>query len=462
MRFLYRFKQIVLLTGDVLSLFIALWLSLLIRNLEIPTIEKWLTHFPLFSIIFLIWILNNYINGLYDLIKISQKQKFYRRFVETSILSLIVGVFFFYLINNTSIAPKTILLLNIFLGYGLSFLWRSAFRKFSGLKKLQTNVLLVGYTPEIKELLEIFNKYPEKGYIISALIEPNKVVKASEFPFDVYYNLHTIRPAITNHNVQIVVISPSLKNDPEAMREFYELLFWKVQINDLSSFYEIVTGRIPPFTFSEGWFLQHLRHHENTIYEKFKILTDFLGAFIIFLVFIFLFPFIALGIKLTSKGPIFFKQKRIGRFGKHFMIYKFRSMYALSGDGSAETEGATFAKKGDKRITSFGKFLRKTRLDELPQAINMLKGEIGLVGPRPERPEICKTLEERMPYYSLRHVVKPGLTGWAVINQNYTDTMESSLQKLQYDLFYIKNRSVLLDVSIILKTVNLVIRFMGQ
>ena len=299
MRFLYRFKQTVLLTGDVLSLFIALWLSLLIRNLEIPTIEKWLTHIPLFSIIFLIWILNNYINGLYDLIKISQKQKFYRRFVETSILSLIVGVFFFYLINNTSIAPKTILLLNISLGYGLSFLWRSVFRKFSGLKKLQTNVLLVGYTPEIKELLEIFNKYPEKGYTISALIEPNKMVKASDFPFDVYYNLHTIRPAITNHNVQIVVISPSLKNDPEAMREFYELLFWKVQINDLSSFYEIVTGRIPPFTFSEGWFLQHLRHHENTIYEKFKIITDFLGAFTIFLVFICLFPFIALGIKLT-------------------------------------------------------------------------------------------------------------------------------------------------------------------
>ena len=137
-------------------------------------------------------------------------------------------------------------------------------------------------------------------------------------------------------------------------------------------------------------------------------------------------------------------------------------MYALSNDGSAETEGATFAKKDDKRITSFGKFLRKTRLDELPQALNMLKGEIGLVGPRPERPEICKTLEERMPYYSLRHVVKPGLTGWAVINQNYTDTMESSLQKLQYDLFYIKNRSMLLDISIILKTVNLLIRFMGQ
>jgi lipopolysaccharide/colanic/teichoic acid biosynthesis glycosyltransferase len=246
------------------------------------------------------------------------------------------------------------------------------------------------------------------------------------------------------------------------MREFYELLFWKVEINDLSSFYEIVTGRIPPFTFSEGWFLQHMCHHENTIYEKFKIFLDFIGGLLVFAIFLIFLPFIGMAIKLTSKGPLFFKQKRIGRFGKHFMIYKFRSMYALSPDGSAEINGAKFAIKNDKRITSIGKFLRKTRLDELPQAINILKGEIGLVGPRPERPEISENLEAKMPYYSLRHIVKPGLTGWAVLNQNYTDNMESSLQKLQYDLFYIKNRSMLMDLSIILKTINLIIRGMGQ
>ncbi|MCF6276342.1 MAG: sugar transferase [Candidatus Magasanikbacteria bacterium] len=462
MRFIYRFKQIILLSGDILSLLVGFWLSFLIRNFHLPTLEKIESHLPLFSVIFIIWILNNYINGLYDLIKISKKETFYRRFVETAILSLVVGVFFFYLINNSKIAPKTLLLLNVFTGYSLSFLWRLLFRKFSGIRKLQTNVLLVGYTKDAKELIDIFEKNPERGYKIVGLIEPNKIIKSSEFSFDVYYNLNTIRPAITNHNAHLVVISPNLKDDHHAMREFYELLFWKVQINDLSSFYEVATGRIPPFTFSEGWFLQHLRHHENTVYEKFKTVLDFFGAVLIFIIFALALPFIAIGIKATSKGPVFFKQKRIGRFGKHFMIYKFRSMFALSKDGSAEIDGATFAKKGDKRITSFGKFLRKTRLDELPQAINMLKGEIGLVGPRPERPEITKKLEEQMPYYSLRHVVKPGLTGWAVINQNYTDTMESSLQKLQYDLFYIKNRSIFLDVSILLKTVNLVIRFMGQ
>jgi lipopolysaccharide/colanic/teichoic acid biosynthesis glycosyltransferase len=137
-------------------------------------------------------------------------------------------------------------------------------------------------------------------------------------------------------------------------------------------------------------------------------------------------------------------------------------MYSLTPDGGAETAGAQFAVKDDKRVTRVGKFLRKTRLDEIPQFINLLKGDITLIGPRPERPQIVEQLESAIIFYSLRHIVKPGLTGWAVVHQNYTDTMEKTLQKLQYDLYYIKNQSVFLDISILLKTINLVIRMMGQ
>jgi len=137
-------------------------------------------------------------------------------------------------------------------------------------------------------------------------------------------------------------------------------------------------------------------------------------------------------------------------------------MYALSEDGSAETQGVEFAKKDDKRVTLVGKILRKSRIDELPQFINILKGDISFIGPRPERPEIVEELKTQMPYYPLRHIIKPGITGWAAIHQHYTDTLETSLQKLQYDLYYIKNRSILLDLSIILKTINVVLRGMGQ
>ncbi|OGH88889.1 MAG: hypothetical protein A2507_03310 [Candidatus Magasanikbacteria bacterium RIFOXYD12_FULL_33_17] len=137
-------------------------------------------------------------------------------------------------------------------------------------------------------------------------------------------------------------------------------------------------------------------------------------------------------------------------------------MYSLSKDGSAEIHGAEFAQKNDKRITSIGKILRKTRLDELPQVINLIKGEITVIGPRPERPEISADLEKQMPYYNIRNVIKPGITGWAQTQQHYTANLETSLQKFQYDLFYIKNRSILLDISILLKTVNVVLRAMGQ
>ncbi|MFA4831687.1 MAG: sugar transferase, partial [Patescibacteria group bacterium] len=138
------------------------------------------------------------------------------------------------------------------------------------------------------------------------------------------------------------------------------------------------------------------------------------------------------------------------------------SMYALSDDGSAELNGAQFAKKKDARATPIGKLLRRTRLDELPQILNLLKRDITLIGPRPERPEIVSQLTGRMPYYPLRHIVRPGLTGWAVLHQNYTDTLETSLQKLQYDLYYIKNRSSLLDLSILLRTINVIVRMRGQ
>ena len=137
-------------------------------------------------------------------------------------------------------------------------------------------------------------------------------------------------------------------------------------------------------------------------------------------------------------------------------------MYALSPDGSAEVNGVQFAIKDDKRVTPIGRWLRKMHLDELPQIWNLIKRDVSLIGPRPERPEIARELESRLPYYPLRHVVRPGLTGWALIHQNYTDNYDTSLEKLQYDLYYIKHRSLLLDLGILLRTVNVIIRFQGQ
>jgi len=461
MKFSYRMRQLILLSGDICSFAIAFWLSLAVRNLSIPTQSSVATNLPFFLILFLLWLAINYINGLYDLTGLSNDKTFLRRFGGTALLSLCVGIAFFYLVPKTRISPKTILILNTLFGYLFSLGWRFLYNSAQGIERLKTRVLCVGYGEELEELIEITSKYPKRGYHIAACIDPEKKLTHKD-DIDVYHSFQKIRSVVTNHDIGLVVISPHLMQNENALRELYELLFWSIPIINLPSFYETITGRIPPSTFSESWFLEHIKHSANPIYEKLRTLADYIAGILLGTIFVILCPLIAIAIRLNSKGGIFFTQKRVGQHGKTFDLYKFRSMYVLSDDGSAETSGAQFAKKGDKRITPVGLFLRKTRLDELPQCINLLKRDITLIGPRPERPEIVTALQLRVPYYPLRHIVRPGLTSWAVLHQNYTDTMEKSLQKLQYDLYYIKNRSILMDLSIGLKTISVILRLKGQ
>lgn len=198
------------------------------------------------------------------------------------------------------------------------------------------------------------------------------------------------------------------------------------------------------------------------MYDRFRLLADYLAAIIIGIFFIITFPFVATAIKLNSKGSIFFRQARVGRNGKIFLIYKYRTMKSLNADGSAETNGPQYASEKDSRITTVGKFLRATRLDEIPQFINIFKNEMGLIGPRPERPEFVQKLTELMPFYPLRHLVKPGLSGWAQLQRGYYGTLDENLGKLEYDLFYIKNRGPLLDIAIVLKTFSVILGMIGR
>ncbi|MBI4993276.1 MAG: exopolysaccharide biosynthesis polyprenyl glycosylphosphotransferase [Candidatus Magasanikbacteria bacterium] len=462
MRLIYRIKQMMVAGGDMLSFILAFWLSLTIRYWQAPNWQKIETHIAPFFWLFLIWLVINFINGLYDLSRLKTKD-LPKQFITTAAISFAVGIGFFYIFANGIVTPKTILLLTASLGYLVSYVWRLIYGKFIGLKRLHENIIFVGYTPETQELINAIQNHPEGGYKIVALIDPENQIKPEDLPFfDVYRSLQAIRPAISNHKATTVIISPRLRKDENVLRELYSLLFWDVQLYDLPSFYEIITGRITPTIFSEAWFLENIHTGPQPLYKTFRAILDFAAIICIGVIFLLTFTFIAIAIKLESTGPIFFKQKRVGKGGKVFFFFFFRSMKALAPDGSAEVGSWQFAKKDDLRQTWVGAILRKSRLDEIPQCLNIIKGDISLIGPRPERPEIVEQLQTHMPYYSLRHAIKPGLTGWAVIHQNYTDDIEKSLQKLQYDLFYIKNRSFLLDLSIILRTINLVIRMMGQ
>ncbi|MFA7315086.1 MAG: exopolysaccharide biosynthesis polyprenyl glycosylphosphotransferase [Candidatus Magasanikbacteria bacterium] len=463
MKFWHRLKQSILLGGDLVLFFLALWLGLVLRNLEFKNARQLHENLSVFVVIFLIWIMVNYINGLYDFKKISQK-KIISNFVQSAIASFLISITILYIFPDKNTTPKTILLLTTIIAYLLIFVWRKIYINIISNNKLHANVLFLDYNQEIQEIIEILQTQTTLGYNVKAIVDlENQIINKTEYNnIAIYKTKEKLEKIVAENKIEIIVTPNNLDNEEILSQELYQLLFQQIKIISISNFYESVTGRIPPSAFHKTWFLQYLSDLDKPIYNKFTKLLEFIFIIIFSLFFLVFLPFISLSIKFNSKGKIFFKQKRSGQNGKIFWMYKFRTMYSLAKDGSAEIHGAQFAQKNDDRITGVGKFLRQTRLDELPQIINLLKGEITVIGPRPERPEISDDLQNRMPYYNLRYVIKPGITGWAQVQQHYTSTLETSLQKFQYDLFYIKNRSMLLDVSILLKTVNVILKAMGQ
>ncbi len=231
------------------------------------------------------------------------------------------------------------------------------------------------------------------------------------------------------------------------------------RIMDLSEFYENILYKIPLYYIKDGWItMAHgfdLLH--NPIGLRAKRVCDFVFSILFLIAAAPLILITALLIKLTSRGPVVYKQVRTGEGGRPFVIYKFRSMIA-----EAEKNGAQWALANDERITWFGHFMRKTRIDELPQLLNVLKGDMSFIGPRPERPEMNAFLENEIPYYNLRHLVKPGISGWAQVLYEYGSSVEDAREKLQYELFYIKNYSLMLDFAIVLKTVRVVLFGRGR
>ncbi len=230
-------------------------------------------------------------------------------------------------------------------------------------------------------------------------------------------------------------------------------------IREYTQVYETITQRIPVQYVSRDFYryFPFSRSNQNHLYLLVSRVTEIIFSGIGLSFGLVFFPLIVVGNFIGNRGELFYTQERVGQNGKVFKIFKYRTMVK-----NAESNGAVFTTINDTRVTPFGKFLRKTRLDEFPQFINILKGDMAIIGPRPERPVFVNEIAEVMPFYETRHVVKPGLTGWAQVNYAYGDSIEDSLVKLQYDLYYIKHRSIFLDINIIIKTFSTVLFYRGQ
>ncbi len=439
-------RKFLLFLGDIITLYLALFLTLYMRyghNFD----EQIDMHLLPFTIIFAVWIMVLYISNLYEISFAKNNIQFFSDLFYAVAATSAISIFFFYLIPFFGITPKTNLFIFIIITTALQGLWRFYFNHLIARSGYKNNTLIVGLSQQSQELYDFLLNNPQLGYGALGIFD----IK-DETASGILDNL------IKRKNVKTLVLSPAVYKVPHIIDAFYHLVGFGINFFNLSDFYEKVTGRVPLETIDQVWFLENLSRGNRRIYESGKRILDSIGAMIIGLATLPFYPFIILAIKIDSRGQTFYRQERMGRAGKIFTVIKFRTMF----QEVEKNTGPVWAAENDARTTRVGRFIRKTRVDELPQIWNVLRGEMSFVGPRPERPEFHQKLKSEIPFYEERYLVKPGLTGWAQIKYKLDFrggmTIRDTYEKLQHDLFYIKNRSIMLDLGIILKTINILFK----
>ena len=320
-----------------------------------------------------------------------------------------------------------------------------------GASAFRRRVLVLGAGPRADRLRQLGER-PESGFVIVGYIGMNEGTQAVDEAI-ARGAIHNLTRFVENLGVSEVVLALEERRNSLPLNDLLRIKTAGVHVNDFSSFVERETGRIDLDTVNPSWLIfsdgfSSLR----VVSSAAKRVFDISASAVLLLLTAPIIILFALLVRLDSKGPAFFRQSRVGLYGQTFDVIKLRSMRT-----DAEAAGAQWATQNDPRVTRIGRFIRKVRIDELPQAWSVLKGEMSFVGPRPERPEFVTDLEEKLPYYAERHMVKPGITGWAQINYPYGASIEDSRQKLEYDLYYAKNYTPFLDLLILLQTLRVVL-----
>ncbi len=428
-----KIKQTLLAIGDIAALYLSLIVTLLIRYGVIND-EYVHAHLGPFSIIFILWIAIFYIVGLYEIRNLRTTFSFIRKFGIGIFAGGISSIVLFYIIPYFHISPKTNLALFFVIFIVIGGAWRLLFNR--TIRVPQRRVVLIGDGKEMDELKTHMQENPQIGYhVIQHITTPQKT--------------HTIQELRENYHPDTIIISETL-HAPTLIKELSQELAHGIEITDSTTAYQIIFKKLPLSQMQELWLIARLSRPKR-VYETIKHVYEPIFALLLCIALSPLLILIYLLVISTSRGPGIYKQIRAGK-GEHlFWIYKFRTMIA-----HAEKNGAVFAQHHDERITTVGKWLRFSHLDELPQIFNVIRGDISFVGPRPERPEFITQLKKEIPYYELRHIVHPGITGWAQVNYRANvDLIEDTYHKLQYDMFYIQERSFIFDILTILKTIKM-------
>lgn len=420
-------RKIFILICDIIAYFSSLFILEFLRYREIDWIFL-KQNLKLFAFLFPIWAVIAYILDLWQPPKLRNRSLLFKNLLISILVFLLFSTIFLYIFGGFFEAkPKTNLILFsvifLILAYWLKSLLSDLF------VSIKTKVLFLDDNSATQELYEHLTSNPQLGY------EPKK------------YSGDDLKSFVSNQDGDVIIVFSDSFSDKKFVTVLYNLLPTKADIYKLSDFYEIIFLKEPLEFLDEGWFVSNLK--SKRIFNLLKRLADIIFSFVLLIILSPLFLLCFLLIKISSPGKAIFAQKRRGRNNKDFIAYKFRTMVA-------NHDNTPWTIENDPRITGIGKLFRSTHLDELPQLYNILRGEMSFVGPRAESSNLADLYSQNISYYEIRNTVKPGLTGWAQIHYKPSTSVKEGEEKLKYDFFYIKNRSMILDFLIVLKTVKLI------
>lgn len=393
---------------------------------------------------------------LYDLrIVADPRELIARTFHSLAVASIILAALYFVLpglgVGQGVVVAVSLLVVATVPGWRLAF--ESAVRRAAPRERL----IIVGTSPAAVGLA---TELTDRRYVLGLEIVgfvAGKSAWSRSGGLRILGEVHDIPTIVRTHHIDRVVVSLADARGTLPMDQLLEMKLDGVTFDHLASVYERYTGKIALENLRPSWLIFSQGFRTSRRVSAVKRVLDVCLSFGALLISLPIMIIVAIGVKASSAGPLFYHQIRVGERGKTFTLHKFRSMRA---DAESST-GAVWSRDGDDRVTPIGRFLRQMRLDELPQLWNVMRGDMSLIGPRPERPEFVQQLTQAIPYYGQRHVVKPGLTGWAQVRYAYGSSVEDAMEKLQYDLFYIKNMSLMMDAVILLSTVKTVLSRRG-
>lgn len=438
-------EPIILGFVDIIILAASLLVTLALRYHGMPSSNLIDLHVLPFSIIFIYSIVVFYISGLYGRTVSLARSSVPGTVIKAQIVNGLIAVALFYFIPSFTVTPKVTLFAYIFLSSAVLILWRmSTYSLFSLRRKYPA--LVIGSGPEADELIGEMSVNPRVGLYCRKRIDQDA-------------SAETLLAAMEDNGstFQYIVADVNNPNLAALLPELYKKFFLKAQIIDIHELYEQVFNRIPLSCMNYAWVMSHISSVSPKAYDLMKRAMDVFFGLIVGLAACVVYPFVAIAVKIEDKGPVFIRQQRTGKNGVPMHYYKFRSMQRNeTGKWVAESS------KGSNQVTRVGRFIRKTRIDELPQGLAVLKGDMSLIGPRSDIAGLGERLAKEIPYYSVRTIITPGLTGWAQINQDKPpQTIEENKIRMSYDLYYIKYRSLGLDVRIILRTFRTLLSRVG-